>query len=330
MLTISELGEFGLIEKIKKILNKKKTQALLGIGDDAAAVPVSRNKALIISTDTMVDQVHFKQAYTPMHYLGQKALAINLSDIAAMGTAPKFALVTIGLPPGFSAAKIVSIYKGIKKTARAYRVEVVGGDTVAAKQLIISVQVIGFAHPQRIITRSRANIGDKIFVSGCLGDAAIGLDVLKGKLKGKKNIEKRLINAHLLPVPQVKIGLALRGIASAMIDNSDGLGRCIQELCSSGKVGAIIYADKMPFSKAARQITRGRLAVLLRYALNGGEDYNLVFTVPSNRLAKLNKIRHRFVEIGEITAKGIKVKHEGKVSTGDIFGYDHFKKAGQV
>lgn len=278
---VSDVGEFGLIERISRGNPVSGKNVIVGIGDDAAAVKAQDRKYILLTTDTLVEGVHFSLEHFNYFELGWKLLAVNLSDIAAMGGTPKYALVTLGLKKSVKVSDIDSFYKGIRALARKHNVEIIGGDIVRSpKSLFFTMDVFGVA--DKVVKRSGAKPGDLIVSIGSFGASAAGLAKLKRF--GRKAAG---VKAHLMPAPMLREGRAASRTATAMIDNSDGLARCLIEICRASKVGAKVYLGKIPLAKEAD----------LKDALNGGEDYNLVLTVPKNRV----KLVRGSVVIGTVT-----------------------------
>lgn len=281
---LSDIGEFGLIENIRKRHPVKDKSVIIGIGDDAAAVRVKGINHILLTTDTLVEKVHFDLKYFRYFEVGWKLMAANLSDIAAMGGTPKYALVTLGLNDRMRAKDVDELYKGINSLASQYKVAIVGGDIVRSpKSLFFTMHLIGVA--DKVVKRSGARAGDKIVVIGKFGASAVGLVGLKRF--GRQSAD---ISPHLMPVPMIKEGRLAAKYATSMIDNSDGLARCLIEICKAGRVGAKIYTDMVPLAKGAS----------LEAALNGGEDYNLVMTVPKKKAVRIKGGK----VIGEITKGG--------------------------
>jgi len=332
---LEELGEFGLIERIRRSFAKNTFQAPIGIGDDAAALLCSRGSLLLSTTDMLIEGVHFDLDTTDLFSLGWKSAAVNVSDIAAMGGSPRFGLVALGLPPGITVEQVEEFYRGFGRLAGMHGMVLVGGDTCASRSgLIISVTVLGEAKRKEIVVRSGARPGDLVFVTGKLGDSAAGLELLnqgagvRGQGSGGKSQgARRLIEHHLRPVPRVVWGrkIAQAGVASAMIDVSDGLSSDLGHICDESGVGAEIAAERIPLSReltAMRGLSRPPLA----YALSGGEDYELLFTLPSAKRNKLRSLRIPAQSIGVIT-KGperVLIDAQGRRTPLTPSGYDHF------
>ncbi len=341
---LSDLGEFGLISQIEKAFRKKSSRAPLGIGDDAAALFVSPGRTLLATTDMLFEGVHFDLSYTDFYSLGWKSAAVNLSDIAAMGGVPRFCLTALGIPEGISVEQISEFYKGFKALIRKYKVDLVGGDTCSSEvDLVISVTVLGEVEKKKMLTRSGAKPGDRVFVTGTLGDAAAGLELLQAESRGQRAEGKgvksgirnpqsaigRLMKKHLQPVPRVELGrrVALSNCATSMIDVSDGLSSDLAHICEQSGVGTDIYAEKIPLSKDIKATVRQLKTLPLHYALSGGEDYELLFTVSPSKLKKFRSLRIPAREIGVITRGEIDIIHSaGERRRLEPTGYNHFRE----
>lgn len=327
---ISQLGEFGLIDRIRASTAHASRRIPVGIGDDAAALTLSPAATLLATTDMLIEGVHFDLAFTDFYSLGWKSAAVNLSDIAAMGGVPRAALTALGIPRGVTVHQVDEFYRGFLACARAYRTALAGGDTCSSPHsLIVSVTMLGEAKRSRIVRRSGARPGDRLFVTGTLGDSAAGLELLRNAEYGMRNRSegaKKLITRHLRPAPRIEWGRKLAaGIASAMIDVSDGLSSDLGHLCDESGVGADVLADRIPISRELRSV-KGLHGTAHHYALTGGEDYELLFTVPPARLKMLASRRIAATEIGRVTASG-KLRlldAEGSARLLPRTGYDHF------
>ena len=325
---ICEMGEFGLIEMIAKIVGKPGVDALLiGIGDDAACW---RARGLqLATTDTLIQGVHFDLKHITWRELGWKSMAVNLSDIAAMGGQPRYALVTLGLPGDIEVDNIIELYKGMAKMARKFDVQIVGGDMVGAPVVVITVALIGEAKSEdNILRRSAARPGDMIAVTGHLGASAAGLVMMQSKLALDKKTATALRKAHCKPNPRIEEGqtLARHGVKSAM-DLSDGLVIDLGKICAASHVGAKIYSARLPIHPAIKKAFGDKAIV---FALSGGEDYELLFTAPQKIVSVVEKLLECPVTvIGEIVGgKSVKVFDEnGKKLTLKDIGWDHFTKS---
>lgn len=328
---LSELGEFGLIEKIRRSFSVKSPRAPLSIGDDAAALAVSPSSMLLATTDMLVEGVHFDLSYTDFFSLGWKSAAVNLSDIAAMGGIPRFCLTALAIPPGIGTEQIADFYKGFGAVLREHGVLLVGGDTCSSRKgFIVTVTALGETEKALLLRRSGARPGDRIFVTGTLGDSAAGLEILKKRGRRQASGVKRLVEKHLRPVPRVEWGrkIAQSRCATSMIDVSDGLTLDLSHLCDESGAGAQIFSGKIPLSNALRGSAGALTGPVLDYALAGGEDYELLFTAPPRKLKNLRGLKIQATEIGIVTkARGISlVGTDGKKKPLTPQGYDHFRR----
>ncbi len=329
---LSEIGEFNLIKNLRKKCTSISPEILSGIGDDAAAIKIS-NKKTLITADMLIEGVHFDLSFTTFYQLGYKFLAVNISDIFAMGGNPRYFLISLGIPKTYNSIDIDELYSGIKEIAKKFGVAVVGGDTCASKHgLILSGTLIGNA--DRIIKRSGAKEGDSIFITNTLGDSAMGLMLLK---KAKMQIEKcklknanfkvlgktlacrnvlPLIKKHLMPEPAP---LKNTSKITSMIDISDGLLIDLSHICEESKVGAMVYRNKIPLSKELTATAKSLGIDPIKLAMKGGEDYALLFTSAAH-------IKTDAFRIGEIIKKGrLIVDDKGKKKPFKPEGYEHFK-----
>jgi thiamine-monophosphate kinase len=329
MTKIADIGEFGLIDRIGKVAPRNSKRAPIGIGDDAAALLLSPSATLLATTDMLIEGVHFDLKTTDLYSLGWKAAAVNLSDIAAMGGVPRFCLTALGIPASLTVEQVDEFYQGFTACIRKQGTVLVGGDTCrSGKGFIISVTVLGEAKKKHAIARSGARPGDLLFVTGTLGDSGAGLELLNSGARRRKPGAGRLIEKHLRPVPRVAEGrkLATAGIASAMIDVSDGLSSDLGHLCVQSGAGAEVFANRIPLSKELRSM-KALKQPPLAYALAGGEDYELLFTVPPGKLKKLKAMQIAATGIGIITRgrsmRLIDERGQGRILTAT--GYDHFR-----
>ena len=327
---LSRLGEFGLIEQIRRSLPAGRG-VRLGIGDDAAWVENPGGSSLI-TADLLIEGIHFDLKLTSFFDLGFKSLAVNFSDIAAMGGVPAYALLSLGIPADFDSKNVAAFYRGIHALARSSHVSVVGGDTSIATTLIISVCVIGHA-PHGAVLRSGATVGDDVYVTGTLGDSALGLQLLRLKSAVyKKGPAALLLERHRRPTARLTAGalLAKERLATAMIDISDGLLQDLGHICRASGTGAVIYNADLPLSAAYRALA-GKDGT--RHALSGGEDYELLFCSQPAHRASLEKLSKRacvpITRIGTCVRgrRVVVIDDAGKtISLGGLGGHDHFKK----
>lgn len=341
---IADIGEFGLIDRIRRTSRRKDRSLLVGIGDDAAVVRLSASRSMLVTTDLLLEDVHFDLSYTDYRSLGWKSAAVNISDIAAMGGTPRYCLTALGIPKGVEEQEIVDFYRGFTMLMGREGMVLIGGDTCASRSgLFISVTAIGEARASQVLTRSGARPGDAVFVTGTLGDAAAGLELLQsrnaacGMRNEKRKVPKsktacaQLVNKHLRPVPRVKEGraIALSGCASAMIDVSDGLSSDLAHICTQSGVGAELDGRAIPVSASLKRLSHDLSRPLLEYGLHGGEDYELLFTVPENRLKKFFALEIPASRVGTIRAGKKLLLTDSAGSTRELHprGYDHFANA---
>jgi len=336
---ISEIGEFGLINRISKdtIINPK--NILLGIGDDCAAYHASTDKIVLATCDMLVENIHFTLSTCSPRQLGRKAVAVNISDIAAMGGIPCQALLSLGIASSTSVEFIDQLADGMKEEAKLFEANIIGGDTVRSSLgLVINITLIGEVEPDLIVKRSTAKPGDLIMVTGELGGSAAGLILLLEEKKYSSvplNIAEEVKSVHLSPVPRIKEGriIARERLANSMIDISDGLASDLTRICEASAVGAKVYASKIPILSAAKEVGGLIKRSPLDLALYGGEDYELLFTVSpqkaDNIIKSLKKeLNAKVSVIGEIRKgqEGIKLEDlQGKVSDLQPKGYNHFQ-----
>ncbi len=329
---LTQIGEFGLIREIREQLTKfQEDKVVVGIGDDAAAVEIEGGKLTLLTTDTLVEDVHFKRNYASPFEVGWKSLAVNISDIAAMGGNPLYSLVSLSLSPGMGSSTVKYLYKGLKKIASQYKVNIVGGNIVHSPIFSITISLIGEVERENILLRSGAKKGDLIYVTGELGSSRAGLECLRNhNLKVDPEIRKFLVRKHLFPSPGLKEGqiLAKEKIATAAIDISDGLVSDLFRITEESKVGAIFWEEKIPISLACKEVAKEVGMSPQEWALYGGEDYELLFTVSRDKREKIKEPGFSSYLIGEIIEKekGVSLKKESgeKIPLEDK-GYDHFR-----
>jgi len=307
-------GEFALIKRITR--KAKGKNIVVGIGDDAAVIKAG-NRYLVVTTDTIVDSNHFSLKYFTPEQVGKKAIEINASDIGAMGGVPKYALVSLVLPKDVDVKVIDDIYKGMRQACKKYNAEIIGGNMTHGKQLVIDVDMIGEVKKENLCLRSKAKPGDFILVSGDLGSSTAGLHLFSKNIKGHGYVKKK----HLEPEAKFhKVKKFLEHI-NAMIDVSDGLASEVTRICEQSKTGAVIYCDNVPIREETRKAAEALKENVLDYALFGGEDFELVFTVSEKNL---NKVRGFLV--GEIIKENkVYLYCNGKKKLLRRHGYDHFR-----
>ncbi len=301
--SLSALGEFGLIDFLTKDLSSTHKSTLKGIGDDAAVIKPSAGKVMLVSKDLLIENIHFDLMYTPLKHLGYKAAIVNFSDMAAMNALPKQILVGLGVSSKFSAEALNEIYNGIKKACEIYKVDFVGGDTTSsAHGLFISVTVIGEADKKRIAYRSGAKPNDLLCVTGDLGAAYMGLLILEREKKvfqanpdmqPDMEAHDHVLEKQLKPEARVDIVKALEEkeiLPTSMIDISDGLASETLHLCKASGTGCVIYEEKIPIDQQTYDLAKEFGIVPSVAALNGGEDYELLFTISQEDYEKIKTL----------------------------------------
>lgn len=310
-------GEFDLIRAFTRALPLAGEGVVLGPGDDAALLRPPRGEELVATVDAVEEGVHFDARFSPAD-IGWKALAVNLSDLAAMGARPLWALVALGVPAGTAPARLAGVARGLGACARRFGIAVAGGNVTRAPGLSLTVTVVGSAPRGRALRREGARPGDAVLVSGTLGEAALGLE--PGAPAAFARRQRR-------PVPRLALGRALAGLASAGIDVSDGLVQDLGHLCQASGVGASLRLAELPLSPAYRRVTAGR-ADPWAPALSGGEDYELCVTVPVRRvpkaLAAARAVGTPLCVVGTVTrARGVQVARPGGGHHPVTRGHDH-------
>ncbi len=297
---LSEIGEFGLIDRLKEFFPAKSSKIVKSIGDDAAVTKTAENEIQFISTDLLMEGVHFDLAYTPLKHLGYKSVAVNVSDIAAMNGTPSHIVVGIALSNRFSVEAIEELYMGMKLACEAYSIDLVGGDTTSSRSgLGISVTVVGEGKEEEATYRSGAQVNDLICVTGDLGAAFMGLQVLEREkqvylanpdMQPELLDKEYIVQRQLRPEARVDVIKSFKTLGlkpSAMIDISDGLASELLHICKESNVGAYIYEDKLPIDPMTFDTAREFELDPLTVMLNGGEDYELLFTIAQSDYEKV-------------------------------------------
>ncbi|MBT1072582.1 thiamine-phosphate kinase [Pelotalea chapellei] len=287
---LSSLGEFGFISRISAA-TRPGAGVVTGIGDDAAVTALTPGMQLLTSTDMLLENVHFRCSWHDPYRLGRKSLAVSISDIAAMGGIPRWCLLSLGIPKDAALGFMDDFTRGFLDMAAEHNVSLIGGDTCrSGNGLVISVTIMGEQVPKRIIRRTGARPGDEIWVTGTLGDAALGLRLLEeGKLKdGFGQFITRLLD----PTPRTEVGqfLAESGLVTSMIDISDGLLADFGHIAEQSGVGGQLNLAALPISSAFRAISEGFSQFPYHLALSGGEDYELAFTASPNNNEKITSL----------------------------------------
>ncbi|GIU83188.1 MAG: thiamine-phosphate kinase [Acidobacteria bacterium] len=321
-------SEFGFIADLKWRFRLKR------VGDDCAVFSKDEKTDFVITADLLVEDVDFRLNWASAEQIGHKALAVSLSDIAAMGAKPLYALVTLGIPNSLWQTDFVEkFYKGWFKLAKREKVELIGGDiSKSAEKFFVDSIVLGEVPKGKAILRSGAKNGDLIFVSGYLGNAALALKILEGKIKKSSmdsKFTKNLLSHQLQPNPETKLGVMIgeRQLATAMIDISDGLSSDLWHICQASKVGARIFAEKIPISRKLRSVVNSDHEAL-ELALHGGEDFRLLFTVKPEKAKTLQRFvpkGKKIFCIGEITAsKKLELVFANRTEILNPKGFSHF------
>ncbi|MBI4745631.1 MAG: thiamine-phosphate kinase [Deltaproteobacteria bacterium] len=344
------IGEFGLIKRIAGKAERKDKSVLVGIGDDAAVITrsipplISGRKGgvspLLVTTDSLIEDVHFRRDFPP-EAIGWKALAVNISDIAAMGGVPEHCLLSLGIPDGISIEYIDRFVRGMTEAAEEYGLSLIGGDTTSSPdRLYISVTVLGKGS-DNVLLRKGARAGDVIFVTGTLGDSALGLKIVEESGVGSREfgakfrnpqsaIRNQLIERHLRPTPRVREGIQLAniGMVTSMIDISDGLLCDLGHICEESRVGARIRIDELPLSQGFNALSAKYGGIEL--ALSGGEDYELLFTVRSKDVKNFMSMTEgtKYTPIGEVSKDRVVevIEADGNRYLPKSSGYEHFRR----
>lgn len=307
------------------MLNEVRDDVVLGIGDDAAILSVPKNHQLVQSVDTLVAGVHFPLETSPQD-IAYKALAVNLSDMAAMGAEPAWFTLAITLPDD-NEIWLKKFSESLLTLAKKYNVQLIGGDTTNGP-LCISITINGFVPSGKALTRNSAQVKDKVYVSGTLGDAALALAAWQGDCLIRDESIDYLNEKFNRPQPQVELGLLLREYASACIDVSDGLIADLEHITDSSKLGATIYFEKIPLSSELKQNLTDE-TLMLPLVLSGGDDYELCFTVPEIKTVEFEKVikenKLLVTCIGEIVSQsGVRCHKDNKEIDIQEMGYQHF------
>ena len=336
---ISELGEFGLIDHLTEGVKIYQPSTVKGVGDDAAVIDYG-DKFTLVTKDLLLENIHFDLTYYPLKHLGYKAIVVNLSDIYAMNGTPRQVIVGIGLSSRFPLEAVEELYRGMKLACEKYQVDLVGGDTTSSKQgLVLSVTAIGYVAKDAVVYRGPAKEKELLCVSGDLGAAYAGLLVLereKAEYSANPNMQPNLedfdyiLKRQLKPEARpdiIKILDDLKVKPSAMIDISDGLASEIKHICKHSGLGCTVYEDKIPIDLQTYDTARSFEMDPTMYALNGGEDYELLFTIKQEDYEKIKEVKEISV-IGFMTEESAGVNlitKSGPVVEIKAQGWDHLK-----
>jgi thiamine-monophosphate kinase len=329
---LKDIGEFGFIKRIESDCLIRDTNVIRGIGDDCCVFKISGEMAILLTTDMLVEKIHFLLSAIPPYQLGRKSLAVNLSDIAAMGGTPKEAVISIAIPGTVDLTILDGVYQGMKSMAKEFSVNLLGGDTTSSPEhLVINIALVGEAREDEILYRSGAREGDVIFLTGPVGSSAAGLDlILKGR---EKEGWEDLIEAHHNPHPHIKAGRIIAGmkVANALIDVSDGVAADLGHICTESRVGAILQERMIPTTERFRKYCEKFNEDPKHLSLHAGEDYVLLGTVAPGSADNLREALEsggcEFCQIGHMVAEpGLKLMtSRNSLENMAANGWDHFK-----
>lgn len=327
-------SERELIAAIRGNVLEAGDDIVQGIGDDCAVFRQQGGQLALVTTDTLVDAVHFDSRWHPPRLLGRKAAAVNVSDIAAMGGSPRFALLSLAIPATLDRDWLDLLLSGFLSSLQEHSTMLIGGDTVkSGRDAMLSVTIIGGAAAETVCYRSGARVGDQVWVSGYIGEAAAGLHLCRQGVAVNEPRWERLLKAHLDPVPQVALGkvLAASGLVHAMMDISDGVATDLAHICAASGAGAEISADALPISEQTKEAAARFNRSARDWALTGGEDYQLLFTASPAAQADLERLVWQETgqtvrPIGRIVAgSGVVLRLDDKRLDITYQGYDHFR-----
>ncbi|MEM6262094.1 MAG: thiamine-phosphate kinase [Bacteroidota bacterium] len=341
MTPLGQLGEFGLIDRLTTSFSPRHQHILKGVGDDAAVVQIGNGRVLVSTTDLLLEGVHFDLAYAPLRHLGYKSVMVNLSDVFAMNAIPYGILVSVAASNRFPVEALEELYEGIKAACDRFQIDLMGGDTSSSKQgLVISVTAMGEANENEVVYRSGAQPNDLICVSGDVGAAYAGfliLDREKQVYLKDPNMQPDLSDYDYVAGRQLKpeargdIIQKFRELGiqpTSMIDVSDGIASELHHICRGSKTGATIYSNKLPIDYQAVSVAEEFKISPVTFALNGGEDYELLFTIPLSEFEKIQGNDQLHV-IGKITDEPMSINivlDDGSVAEVEAQGWQHFKQ----
>ncbi|MBD3422537.1 MAG: thiamine-phosphate kinase [Chitinivibrionales bacterium] len=334
-MNLQTLGEFGFIDRIKRGCLHRKESVIKAIGDDCAAYRTDSEMLTLVTTDLLIERVHFVRASTSGYNLGHKALTVNLSDIAAMGGIPGEAFVSLAIPQDCDIEFLDDLYRGMKSLASEHKVNILGGDTTSSPaDLVINIALTGSVDPDALLLRSSAQPGDIICITGYPGESKAGLHFILNNIKPHRKHEKMLVNRHLFPRPFIDEGqfLAQYQGVHAGIDISDGLSSDCRHLAKSSKVGVRLFEKKLPISPELQQFCEATDTNPLKHVLAGGEDYLLLVTIHPSKAEPIastyaKEFGSPLFQIGEIyKGSGMELVHsDGTVTQLKATGWDHFE-----
>ncbi|MGI4835884.1 MAG: thiamine-phosphate kinase [Janthinobacterium lividum] len=336
---LSQLGEFGLIGRLQRAVTLGQPSTVLGIGDDAAILAPPAGQEVVVSTDLLVEGVHFDLTFAPLKHLGYKAVAVNVSDVAAMLATPTQVVVGLSIPSRFSVEAIEELYAGVRLACETYGVDLVGGDTTGSRAgLVISVTALGLAEAGKAVRRSGGRPTDILCVTGDLGGAYLGLQVLEREKQAyladpdtqpELDAYNYVVQRQLKPEARLDIVHELRELGvhpTAMIDISDGLASEVRHLCAASNTGARVFSEYLPLANPTLEAAAEFNLDPITAALNGGEDYELLFTIPVTEHAKI-KNHPDITVIGHLTelSDGVNlITKGGQAMPLQAQGFEHF------
>ena len=333
---VEHAGEFNLIHQLREVLRNQYTpEVIRGIGDDAAVYQIGNGLVHVISTDAFIQDYHFDLAFYSMQDVGYKAMAVNISDIAAMNASPRYATIALGLPGQIQVDQVLDIYRGIQRCADMHGVQIIGGDTTRSPVIMLSITIIGIGSEDAIVYRSGGKPDDLLCITGTLGAAVAGLHLLRREAHQRQLdpgiadlVRHHVVQRHCQPIPRTDIvrDWQVRGVRPhALIDISDGLAAEVRHLCKASKCGAELQRSSLPVTDATRAVAEVFAADPLEYALSGGDDYELLFTAPEESCQRMDP--DTFTIIGKLTSDTKQILHtDGAQSTIPLSqtGHDHF------
>lgn len=335
MMNLEDIGEFEFIKKISRGCLIRPQNVIKAIGDDAAVFSQDTNKVTLVTTDLLVERVHFFRKTISGFNLGHKALAVNLSDIAAMGGNAGEAFISLAVPEDCPMDYLEDLYMGMKALAAKFEVNILGGDTTRSEtDLIINISVVGSIPEKEILYRNAAQPGDIICSTGFLGNSRAGLHLILNDIDADSKELKELLDAHNLPMPHLRQGrfLACQKGVHAAIDTSDGLSSDISHIANESRVGVRLFYEKIPVSKSLEHFCKRFQKNPIEYALTGGEDYTLLCTISPDKAKNIarryiNEFNKPLYSMGEITDSGQMelIDPDGKIKILTPTGWDHFK-----
>ena len=332
------IGEFALIERLRNKLGSVGNNAdvIVGNGDDAAVIKAGDGKCWVVTCDVQVSGVHFPSSEDISGFaVGYKSLAVNLSDVAAMGGKPRFAFISLGIPEDTAVSFLDDVYDGVRTLSQQYDILVLGGNvTQTSGPLFVDVFLVGEMMEEKVLRRSGARAGDRILVTGYLGDAAAGLHLAsRPQIQIREDMHASLTRAQLEPQPRVAEGTAIAesGLATSMMDISDGLAGDIRHMCEASGVGAILWESELPISGVLNELASDIGQNPLEWVLHGGEDYELLVTTPAESVNMLQEVVRQaggapLSPIGEILSisQGISLKRADGIFELENLAWEHF------